>query len=123
MAGLLARIGERLTRTEQEVEADQLAARSTNMGATRICDVQDRVLADVSGVVRSLTLPSRARVPMLAAEVYDGTGALTVVWLGRRQIRGIGTGTRLRVKGRVTHRNGVPTIFNPTYELLARHGD
>jgi hypothetical protein len=45
---------------------------------------------------------------------------LRVVWLGRRRIPGVHAGTELRLEGMVTMRDGLPTIFNPRYEILSR---
>lgn len=44
---------------------------------------------------------------------------LRVVWLGRRRIPGVGAGTELRLQGMVTVRDGLPTMFNPRYEILS----
>ncbi|MGP4033214.1 hypothetical protein [Pseudarthrobacter sp. 1C304] len=46
-------------------------------------------------------------------------GRLRVVWLGRRHIPGIEAGTELRLQGMVTVRDGLPTMFNPRYEILS----
>jgi hypothetical protein len=48
------------------------------------------------------------------------TDRLRVVWLGRRRIPGIDAGTELRLQGMVTVRDGLPTMFNPRYEILSR---
>ena len=45
---------------------------------------------------------------------------LRVVWLGRRRIPGVYAGTELRLQGMVTVRDGLPTMFNPRYEILSR---
>jgi hypothetical protein len=45
---------------------------------------------------------------------------LRVVWLGRRRIPGVDAGTELRLEGMVTVRDGLPTMFNPRYEILSR---
>ncbi|WP_024365791.1 hypothetical protein [Arthrobacter sp. TB 26] len=45
---------------------------------------------------------------------------LRVVWLGRRRIPGVDAGTELRLQGMVTVRDGLPTMFNPRYEILSR---
>jgi len=45
---------------------------------------------------------------------------LRVVWLGRRRIPGIDAGTELRLQGMVTVRDGLPTMFNPRYEIVTR---
>jgi hypothetical protein len=61
-------------------------------------------------------------VPALVAELYDGTGTLAVIWLGRRQIAGVEPGRRLRVEGMVTEQDGRPVLFNPRYELVPAGG-
>ena len=55
----------------------------------------------------------------VTAELFDGTGAVEVCWLGRRAIPGIDTGRAIRVTGRVGLRGGHKIMFNPRYELLA----
>jgi hypothetical protein len=40
------------------------------------------------------------------------------VWLGRRQITGIGPGRNLRVTGRIGILDGTRVMYNPRYELL-----
>lgn len=47
-------------------------------------------------------------------------GRLRVVWLGRRRVPGVEAGTELRLQGMVTVRDGLPTMFNPRYEILSR---
>jgi hypothetical protein len=59
----------------------------------------------------------RAGVPALVAELYDGTGSMSLVWLGRRQIPGIEPGRSLVGYGRVMRYGEQPVIFNPRYEL------
>lgn len=120
MAGLWKRLGGSLARTTQELEDDELKESAGRLGATRIADAANRSEAEVTGVVRSLTLPPIGSVPALTAELYDGTGTLVLVWLGRRTIRGIDPGTYLRVRGRVTYQRGAATVFNPVYEILPR---
>lgn len=50
----------------------------------------------------------------------SGKGRLRVVWLGRRRVPGIDAGTEVRLEGMLTHNQGLPTIFNPRYEILSR---
>jgi hypothetical protein len=64
-----------------------------------------------------VTLRPRAGVPALEAELFDGTDALDVVWLGRRSIAGIEPGRRLVAHGRISHARGRRVLFNPRYEL------
>ncbi|CAN7308137.1 hypothetical protein LJR078_001673 [Arthrobacter sp. LjRoot78] len=45
---------------------------------------------------------------------------LRVVWLGRRRVPGVDPGCELRLEGMLTLRDGLPTMFNPRYEILSR---
>lgn len=108
----------RLTSSDAELEAEDLRSESTRMGGTSVSELPDRAPAVVCGTIRTTTLRPRAGAPALVAGVYDGTGVLTVVWLGRRSITGIDAGRRIRVHGRVARRDGRPVVFNPRYELL-----
>jgi hypothetical protein len=45
---------------------------------------------------------------------------LRVVWLGRRRVPGIDAGIEVRLEGMVTQSQGMPTMFNPRYEILSR---
>ncbi len=107
-----------------EIEADEertQAARSA--GCTPVADVRNRMRASVSGVLRSVTLRPREGVPALEAELYDGSGSLDLVWLGRREIHGVEPGRRLRAEGLVCVVDGRRTVFNPRYELAPRPGE
>lgn len=121
--GFLARLRDHLTRSTDELDASELSSHVERVGADKIAEVADRSLIDCVGVVRSVSVPPRGRVPAVVAELFDGTGALDVVWLGRREILGIDPGVRMRVRGRVMQKRGRTTIFNPRYDLLPRGGD
>jgi len=120
--GLLSRVTARLARTESEIEAKDLQEDTWRLGGTPIIDLVDRSEARVCGAVRSVTLRPRANVPALVVEIYDGSKALNLIWLGRRRIAGIAPGTYLSAQGRVTYRHGTPTIFNPAYEIRPVRG-
>ena len=120
MTSLLRRVGERLTRAESQHDAEQLLEQARSSGARTIGELADREIATVSGTIRAVTLRPRSNTPALVVEVYDGSQSLNLVWLGRRRIRGIEPGAYLRATGRVCLREGVPTIFNPAYELRPR---
>ena len=116
--GALARLGDRLTKSVTQLEADELQEDSVRLGCTPMCDLRDREEATVSGTVRALTLRPRVNVPALVVDLYDGSRTINLVWLGRRTIGGIEPGTYLRATGRVTYSRGIPTIFNPAYEIV-----
>ena len=76
----------------------------------------------LSGVLRSVTFPPGAAAPELTAELYDGTGSVDLVWLGRREIPGIEPGRRLTATGtlcRPEPERVRPVMYNPAYRLLA----
>lgn len=108
---------------QSQVLAEQEQERATALGGTPVASLTPRRSATVCGTLRSVTLRPRAGVPALEAELYDGTGTLTVVWLGRRQIAGIEPGRRVRVHGMISTSEGATAVFNPRYELVARAGD
>ena len=119
---LLSRVTARLARTESELEARDLQEDTWRLGGTPIIDLVDRSEASVCGAVRSVTLRPRVNVPALVVEIYDGSKILNLIWLGRRRIGGVVPGTYLMAHGRVTYRHGIPTIFNPAYEIRPDRG-
>ena len=88
-------------------------------GLDTIREAPDRTMVRLSGTLRTVTLRPRGGVPALEAELFDGSGALTLVWLGRRQITGISPGRQLEVVGRIGVQEGVRVMYNPRYELRA----
>ena len=115
--GVLRRAVNRLATSAKEHEAAELRQDCVDLGATQIHDVSDRERVRVAGTLRTVTLRPRAGVPALVAELYDGTGSLSLVWHGRRQIPGIEPGRSLVGYGRVMCYGEQPVIFNPRYEL------
>ncbi|MFN8077396.1 MAG: OB-fold nucleic acid binding domain-containing protein [Kineosporiaceae bacterium] len=113
----------RLVAPQHQVHAEQERETAHKLGGAPIAQLPDRSRARVCGTLRSVTLRPRAGVPALEAELYDGSGSLSVVWLGRRQINGVEPGRRVRVEGMVTDSNGVRVMFNPRYELVPRARD
>ena len=82
-----------------------------------ISDCQDRTPVRLRGTLRTVTLRPRGGVPALEAELDDGSGVITVVWLGRRRIAGVEPGRSVTVAGCIGKQGGVPIMFNPRYEL------
>jgi hypothetical protein len=117
--GRLRRVLHRLASSQQEIEARELQRDVQTTGCTRIEDAVDRERVVVRGTLRHVTLRPRSGTPALEAELYDGSGTVTVVWLGRRRIAGIEPGVALRVQGRLSTQDGVRVIYNPRYELGA----
>ena len=87
-------------------------------GIDQIGDAVDRERVCLRGTLRTVTLRPRGGVPALEAELYDGTGSITVIWLGRRQIAGVVPGRSVEVQGRIGRHDGQRIMYNPRYELM-----
>ncbi|MFL6157529.1 MAG: OB-fold nucleic acid binding domain-containing protein [Marmoricola sp.] len=111
------RSGIRQWASQSHAEAVDLQRDVAKSGCACIDDVPDREMVTVQGTLRTVTLRPRGGVPALEAELYDGTGTITVLWLGRRRIAGIFPGRAIRVSGRIGVHSGVRTIYNPRYDL------
>lgn len=93
---------------------------------TALADLPVRGRVVCSGMIEAVTILPAALAPEFSAIVVEheeDTGAtqpprLRLVWLGRRRIPGIFVGTRLRFEGMVSSRGGLPTIYNPRYEII-----
>lgn len=83
-----------------------------------IAEAADRIPVTLRGTLRTVTLRPRGGVPALEAELYDGSGAITVIWLGRRRIAGIGPGRSIQVSGRIGVHDHQRVMYNPRYELI-----
>jgi hypothetical protein len=115
--GVVRRTLSRLASSAKEHEAAELREGCDRIGATQVADLPARERVVVAGTLRTVTLRPRAGVPALVAELYDGSGTMSLVWLGRRQIPGIDPGRSIVARGRVTYDHEQPVIFNPRYEL------
>ena len=110
---------ESMAKSADDLENERLKAQSSRLGATAADCLPDREVATVCGRVTAVTMPPIRSVPMLVVEVSDGTVPVQLVWLGRRQIRGLSSGTNVTATGRITRVKGVPTIYNPRYTIRA----
>lgn len=119
---MIQRIGASLGKSKAEQHAEALQGSVSQVGATPISRCECGQESTVSGVLRSVTLRPQETVPAVEAELYDGSGQVKLVWLGRRQILGITPGRSIVVTGRITGNIADPTIFNPRYELRAPAG-
>jgi hypothetical protein len=120
--GRLRRALHRLTADEAEMHSEAIRSESASVGAEPVTECRVGEPVCVAGTLQAVVLRPLAGVPTLEAELYDGTGTVTLVWLGRRRIRGIDPGRSLVARGRLTEREGRMTVFNPSYELRAARG-
>jgi hypothetical protein len=115
----LRRLVRRVTLSEEQLEAERLQDSAARAGCRLASECSRGELATLSGRLRTVVYAPRTHLPALEAELYDGTGVVTLVWLGRRTIAGIEPGRELTATGRVALRDGDPVIYNPYYRLSA----
>jgi hypothetical protein len=113
--------------------AHQQAGRTT--AVTPIAELPLRGRALCRGFIDSVTIQPPSIPPFFTAIVTDrdkhspearnmgpeqGNHRVRLIWLGRRRVAGISAGTELRFEGMVAERDGLPTIFNPRYEIIGK---
>jgi amino acid transporter len=109
----------RLTTDRELLHAEDLRAEMTEVSATPIAECADHELVDVAGTLRAVTLRPRGTSLTMEAELWDGTGSINLIWLGRRDILGVRPGRRIIVRGRIARINDERTMYNPSYQLRA----
>ena len=107
----------RLALDDEQLRSEELQGECAEAGATAVTSCTRGEPVRVAGTLRAVTLRPRAGTPTLEAELYDGSGSVTLIWLGRRRIGGVECGRRLVAHGRLTEHEGRPTIYNAAYEL------
>jgi RecG-like helicase len=115
---MLQRALRRLASSNAELESEELQRKVREEGAVPIQNCEDRQRVQLTGTVSTVTITPRAGHPALEVELRDGSGAVTLVWLGRRQIPGIEAGRTLKVWGRISCHDEKRLIYNPRYELM-----
>jgi amino acid transporter len=108
---------QKLTADPDALHAADLQAECLDEGATPIADTVAHDYVDVAGTLRTVTLRPRGTSLTMEADLWDGTGSVTLIWLGRRDIPGIRPGRRITVHGRVAQVKDERTIYNPSYQL------
>jgi RecG-like helicase len=110
---------------ECRIEGDQRAGHAGIEDRSPIAarDVRWRNRATLEGRIRSVYVGPVSGSPALEAELYDETGGITLIFLGRRSIPGVEPGAKMRVEGMVGETEGYLAMFNPSYRLLPRETD
>jgi RecG-like helicase len=116
--GMLARAWRRLGSSNEELESEELQRNVRDEGAVPIRTCEDRQQVSLTGTISTVTIHPRGGHPALEVELRDGSGAVTLVWLGRRQIPGIDPGRTIKIWGRISCHDGRRLVYNPRYELL-----
>ncbi|MHA7155001.1 single stranded DNA-binding domain-containing protein [Arthrobacter sp. TMN-50] len=103
-----------------------------------VADLPARGRARARGFISRITIMPHGSAPQFAAVVSDDdppavTGAdrrdnrarrqsaqVRLVWIGQRRVPGIDAGTQIAFEGMVSPVDGMPTIYNPRYEIIGR---
>jgi hypothetical protein len=88
-------------------------------GGVALGDAPTRTKVLIAGRVRAVRVQPWGGAPSLEATVTDGTGEVTLVFLGRRDVGGIRTGVMLTAEGIIAPDRRGPIMLNPIYTLLA----
>ena len=90
----------RLTEGDEERLAAELRTwAATVPGTVRIADAPPRSRVSLAGMVRRITVRPVEGFEALEVVLSDGTGEVVARWLGRRAIRGLALGSRLKIEG------------------------
>ncbi len=116
--GFVRRLTRRLTENPEQRDAEELTGEAASTGAQRAIDCQRGQEVTMVGTLRSVEMNAKGCAGGVRAELFDGTDAVMLVWLGQRRIPGIESGRTLRVHGRLgTLENGAKAVYNPHYEI------
>jgi amino acid transporter len=82
-----------------------------------IAELSFRQRAKVAGKVYSMRVQPWSGVAALELTIIDDTGALLIVFFGRRSLSGVSTGSKLIIEGMVGEHRGTMAMLNPVYEI------
>lgn len=86
-----------------------------------ISSAQWRHRAHVQGHVTAVRNAPADSAPHVDIEVWDETGGITLQFIGRREITGVGVGSTICAEGMVGEADGNLVILNPSYEIILKH--
>jgi hypothetical protein len=107
----------RLTAAASDLDAAELQSDVARCAAAPLSSLRRGQVATVIGRLRAVVYTPRENAPTLQAELFDGSAAIDLVWLGRRRVAGIEPGRTIMARGRVGIHDGRLAIYNPWYEL------
>jgi hypothetical protein len=122
----LSELIERLARPPEDIRAENLRLWASAIpGAVPITQLEPRSRCKVAGVVQNIRIDPREGRGSIEATIIDGTGQMTVKWLGRSSLSGIRLGVGLIVEGVIGRGSDTElTVLNPEYQLVVgpEHG-
>ncbi len=112
-------LGDRFRRflsSPEQQEASDRAEQAKALGAVPLNECRVREKVTVRGTVTSV---SSSNASWLEAVLDDGTGSVSLIWMGRRRLECVVPGRDLLVTGRLSEEEGRQVIFNPEFEVLS----
>lgn len=106
-----------------EIDAERARLDAERAGFDSVKEITGRRKVHLTGFISSLVIHPRSTARTVEADLFDGTGSITLIWLGREEIAGIEPGTRLAVTGFAALRGHHRVMYNPRYEIIARAGE
>ncbi|HEY7045483.1 MAG TPA: amino acid permease [Nocardioidaceae bacterium] len=92
-------------------------------GSIPIGEIPPRRKVQVTGRVVAVRVQPWGGAPTLEATLRDATGEVTLVFLGRRAVGGVGPGTVLTAEGVLGKHHNHSALLNPSYTLLSVPGN
>jgi RecG-like helicase len=115
---MFRRLLDRLNESDETRLAEETRAwAATTEGTVRIADAPMRQPARIAGVIRRMTVLPMEGKEALQALISDGTGEVTIVFMGRRGIGGLSLGKRVVVEGVLGEQRGEIRMVNPLLEF------
>jgi hypothetical protein len=111
-------LGERLTHSVAELDAQRLQRRFHGVAMSTIADLAERRPVRFGGEVRSQLRSAPGSLPNLRVTISDGTGVADAVFTGRSRILGLDAGRAVVFEGVVHRERGRLVVVNPAYTLL-----
>ncbi len=118
--GVIRRWLERFTESDEARLASDIRGWADKVpGRVSIEQAPVRQQVRLAGVIRRLTVFPVEGQESLEAQLFDGTGEILVVFMGRRGIPGLTLGTRLIVEGVLGETHGARRMVNPRFEFTS----
>ena len=111
-------LGQRLKASVQELERTRLLERFGGLGLTSIADLTARRPVRIGGEIHRVVIAPRRGVQNLEVVVSDGTGSITAVFTGRRNIIGVEHGRAIILEGVAVPERDRNVLYNPGYTLI-----
>jgi hypothetical protein len=108
-----------LVQSDETRLAHQLRSWASSIpGTVLIAEAPLRVRVRLAGEVRKITFRPKKPFDEFEVVLYDGSGQVRLVWLGRRSIPGLSVGSRLVVNGVVAEAVGERRMLDPEFEFV-----